>query len=209
MSKPQSQEDVLYLQRACSVCGLYQGPLDGTWSPAISKAEADLDAKVASIRAQYGLFDARSERNIATLIPPAQDAARRFMIAAKSSGLIVRIISGSRTYAEQDALFAIGRTSDLGRKHVTNAKGGESNHNFGIAGDVGIFTADGHYLTGATPVEEASYKTLGAYIKAHVPGIEWGGDWTSFVDRPHYQLATGYGVTEIRKRFEAGKSLLA
>ena len=49
-------------------------------------------------------------------------------------GIKLRIIQGFRTYAEQDALYAQGRTKK--GKKVTNAKGGQSNHNLGLAIDV-------------------------------------------------------------------------
>ena len=45
----------------------------------------------------------------------------------------VRITQGLRTIAEQDALYAKGRTTP--GKKVTNAKGGQSVHNYGFAVD--------------------------------------------------------------------------
>ncbi|HUQ94203.1 MAG TPA: M15 family metallopeptidase, partial [Bryobacteraceae bacterium] len=60
-------------------------------------------------------FDERTEKNIATLTPRTQLAARRFMekavAAMQPEGIDVRIISGTRTYAEQNALYAKGRTA--------------------------------------------------------------------------------------------------
>jgi len=66
----------------------------------------------------------------------------------------MKIISGLRTYAEQDALYAQGRAK-TGPK-VTNARGGYSNHNFGIAFDVGVFEGN-RYLP-----DSAKYKAVGA-----------------------------------------------
>lgn len=207
MSSPLSKAEVLYLQRTCACSGLYSGPLDGRWSPAVEAAEARLAVRCEEIKVELGTFDTRSERNIATLMPAAQRVARNFMRAAATFPLPVRIISGSRTYAEQDALFAIGRTTQLNRKPVTKAKGGQSNHNFGIAWDVGIFAADGRYLDGSKAGDETQYKKLGAHIKNIVTAIEWGGDWAGFVDMPHYQLATGKTVAKVRQAFEAGTDL--
>lgn len=207
MSQSLTREEILYLQRTAACCGLYAGPIDGKWSPTVERAEQDLDAERQALRAAIGQFDPRTERNIATLMPPAQKAAREFMKAAASFPLTVRIISGSRTYAEQDALYAIGRTIRTSERSVTKARGGQSNHNFGVAWDVGIFDAAGKYYTGATKAEQKAYADLGALIKAKVAKIEWGGDWKSFVDMPHYQLATGARSTaEVRKLFEAGKA---
>ena len=39
--------------------------------------------------------------------------------------------------------------------------------------------------------------------------IEWGGNWSGFVDRPHYQLGTGLKITDVRSRFEEGKPYFA
>lgn len=147
-------------------------------------------------------FDDRTERNIATLLPKAQAAARRFMeaaIAAMSKhGIDVRIISGTRTYKEQDELYAKGRTKP-GPK-VTNARGGYSNHNFGVAFDIGLF-AGKKYLG-----ESKHYKELGKIGREQ--GLEWGGDWQSFKDEPHYQLKTGLTLAEMRDRVAKGKAIV-
>ena len=98
--------------------------------------------------------NARSERVIATLHARVQPYARALYFKAREHGLTINIISGLRSYAEQDALYAQGRTR-AGKK-VTNARGGYSNHNFGIAFDVGLFERN-QYL-GESPL----YKAVGA-----------------------------------------------
>src|ERR1700704_435919 len=85
--------------------------------------------------------DERSEKNIRTLRPEVQPLARKLIETAVEQGINAKVISGLRTYAEQDALYAQGRTQS-GPK-VTKARGGYSWHNFGMAFDVGIFSADG------------------------------------------------------------------
>lgn len=190
-------DDILFLQRILASSGFYKGPLNGKWSAAVDAAEEAFFAEGERIKGQFGAFDPRSEGNITTLVPAAQIKARQFLAAVANQPLTYRIISGTRTYAEQDAL-------EKKRPRVTKAKGGQSNHNFGIAWDVGIFQ-DGKYFTGDTPKEDKAYVALGALIKANVPGVEWGGDWSTFVDKPHYQLKTGKSVTEIRTLLEKGK----
>ena len=142
-------------------------------------------------------FDERTESNIATLHPNAQEAARRFMAAVipamEPEGVTVKIISGTRTYAEQDALFAK-------RPKVTNARGGYSNHNFGIAWDIGLFK-DGRYLE-----DSPHYRTCGEFGRAQ--GLEWGGDWKSIVDEPHFEVRTGLTMAQKRERVAAGQSIL-
>lgn len=193
-------DDVLFYQRLLQVCGLYHDRLDGIWGPNTDQADNDFTEKGEALKAEYGAFDARTEKNIATLHLEAQRLARIFMSAAADFDVTVKIISGTRSYAEQDALFAKGRTApgDI----VTNAKGGQSNHNFGIAWDIGLFK-DGAYLAGGNDDEISLYAKVSSL---RPDGVEWGGNWTTFKDPPHYQVETGLTVSKVRERFEKGHS---
>ena len=145
-------------------------------------------------------FDERTERNIATLIPAAQAAARRFMTVAvpamKRHGAEVRIICGTRTYSDQEALYAQGRTTK--GPVVTKARGGYSWHNFGVAWDCGIFQ-NGKYLE-----DSPLYAECGRIGEAQ--GLEWGGSW-GFSDEPHLQLRTGLTLAQMRERHESGQAI--
>ncbi len=195
-------DDLRFEQRLLKSAGFYKGRIDGLYGPLTAKAEDEASIAYARTRKTLGEFDARSEKNIATLMPAMQMAARKILAVARArealTGLRCVVLSGTRTYAEQDRLFAK-------RPKVTNARGGQSNHNFGIAIDVGLFKG-AKYLTGATKAETKAYADLGAAVKAAVHGVEWGGDWKSFVDMPHYQLATGKTLAQVRGLFEAGKA---
>ena len=154
-----------------------------------------------------GVTDSRSEKAIATLLPEVQPYARALVHKAAAVGITIKVIDGTRTWAEQDALYAQGRTRPGGI--VTNAKGGESNHNFGIAFDIGVF--EGSRYLGDSPKYKA-VGTLGIEL-----GLEWGGDWKSLVDQPHFQLRPRWAqeLTErqmlagLRARREASEPLLA
>lgn len=151
--------------------------------------------------------DARSEKNIATLLPEVQPMARALVQKAALNGIRIKVISGLRTYAEQDELYAQGRTKP-GPK-VTNARGGYSNHNFGIAFDIGIFEGQ-KYLP-----DSVKYKTVGAL--GTDLGLEWGGNWKSIVDQPHFELRPPWAVglaekemlAELRGRVAAGTPVFA
>ena len=192
-------EDVIFLQRLLKCCDFYHGAINGTWSSTTDAAVAQFEAHSGAIAAELGTFDVASERYIRTLQPKAQREARAFLARVLQAGIPARIISGTRTYAEQNLLYRKGRFGDTS-PIVTKARGGHSNHNFGIAWDIGIFK-NGKYL-GSSPL----------YAKAasvgKVPGIEWGGDWTSFVDEPHYQLATGVTLAAVRTSFEVGEAFV-
>ncbi len=87
--------------------------------------------------------------------------ARIFMNTILDEGINARIISGTRTYEEQNALFRQGRWGNP-PPIVTNAKGGKSNHNFGIAWDIEIFSEDGRYFTEFAPYRQAGQIALAA-----------------------------------------------
>lgn len=156
-----------------------------------------VDFKPVSIT---GPVDARSEKNIATLLPEVRPYARALVHKAAAVGITIKVISALRTYAEQDALFAK-------RPKVTNARGGYSNHNFGIAFDIGIFDSDAYIP------DSPRYKVIGA-LGVEL-GLDWGGNWKSIVDEPHFQLRPKWAkeinessmLAELRKRKAAGNSL--
>lgn len=159
------------------------------------------EAVADELRISLGAFDSRSERNIATLSLKAQREARLFLGRQRKEGGLVRIISGTRTYAEQNTLFRKGRFGNPGPV-VTNASGGYSNHNFGIAWDIGVFTPGGGYLSDGPEYAQAAKLGL-------IGPVEWGGNWKSIVDLPHFQLALGLRVSELRSAFENGDKIAA
>jgi peptidoglycan LD-endopeptidase CwlK len=196
MSQQLFEDDVKFLQRFLKSAGFNPGAIDGIWGSRTDAAENAFINKSQEIAAIYGTFHQRSERNIMTLHPQAQEAARQFLKRLQDGEINARIISGTRTYAEQDALYAQGRTRP--GNIVTNAKGGQSNHNFGIAWDIGIFNSQGAYLPESPLYDQAAEIGL-------VEGLEWGGNWQSFRDKPHYQKLTGLSIQEVRERFEQGE----
>ncbi len=146
-------------------------------------------------------IDERSERNIATLKSEVQPLARQLIKRAVAQGINAKVISGSRTYAEQNELYAQGRTKP--GQIVTKARGGHSWHNFGLAFDIGIFSSDSKIYYG----DSASYAMCGQIGKEL--GLQWGGDWQDFQDEPHFQYnPVGYSLAELRQRTEEGLNLL-
>jgi peptidoglycan L-alanyl-D-glutamate endopeptidase CwlK len=202
MSSPLFADDVKFYQRILRLAGHYDDAIDGVWGEHTEAGDQAFQAEYDAIGTELGTFDPRTEGNIRTLLPETQRAARRFLRTAANGmdGFAVKVLSGTRTYAEQNALFSQGRNGNPG-KIVTNARGGESNHNFGIAWDVGLFRG-GSYLTGDAPGDEDAYKRLADI--ALTARLEWGGSWVGFVDRPHYQLRTDLTLTQVRTEFENG-----
>jgi peptidoglycan L-alanyl-D-glutamate endopeptidase CwlK len=200
MSGGMLHEDVLFFQRLLKAEGLYNGKLDGIWGPLTEAASNEFEEKSKQIKEEIASFDSRTEAHIRTLLLKAQREARVFMKKVLDAGINAKIISGTRTYAEQNNLFRQGRFGNPGPV-VTKARGGRSNHNFGIAWDIGIFTTTGGFIT----LDKAYDKPAEVGISET---LEWGGNWRSFVDKPHYQLKVGEKITIVRARFEAGENFV-
>mgnify|MGYP001588100493 FL=1 len=98
--------------------------------------------------------------------------------ACKSAKLRVKLTDGLRSFAEQDELYAQGRTKP--GKVVTMAKGGQSIHQFGLAADFCFLTSKGEATW------DGDWRLFGKMVRG--VGLEWGGDWKRFVDRPHVQM---------------------
>jgi peptidoglycan L-alanyl-D-glutamate endopeptidase CwlK len=122
--------------------------------------------------------DDRSEKNIATLIPALQPIARELVRRCVKAGWWVKVICGRRTYAEQEELYAKGRTEP--GKIVTNARAGYSMHNFGLAFDIGIFDGTTYIPDGL------GYKAAG--LIGRDLGLVWGADFKTINDEPHFEI---------------------
>ena len=158
------------------------------------------------------MIDERSAKFIATLSPEVRDAFIAFIVDAKElvakSGLDYRVICGTRTFEEQAALYAKGRTAP-GLK-VTNAKPGSSMHNFGLAIDCGVFKGK-VYMDGSTPADaklaDLMHKHVSTLCEKH--RLRWGGKFKKLYDAPHFEYDTPYSLAELCARREAKKSLIA
>lgn len=196
-------KDTTYLQRLLNFAGYNCGTVDGIRGAKTNKAvEQWLLDEDAHIR-KWGKLDDRSEKNLQTIIPFLQRDIRRWFKEKvtpwmQKNNITVKIICGTRTYQEQDELYAKGRTKP-GNK-VTNAKGGYSLHNFAVAIDLGIFNKDGDYFT-----DDKWYRKLVADCGCPDEMLN-GGDWKSLSDYPHYQWDRyGSTSTKIRNVFNGGK----
>jgi hypothetical protein len=121
-----------------------------------------------------------SERRLQQLHPALATAVRAMIADLASQGIVVEVVQGLRTFAEQDALYAKGRTTP--GAIVTQARGGESNHNYGLAVDLCPFTNDKPDWNAPMAV----WAAIGS--SAAERGLEWGGQWKKFLDKPHVQL---------------------
>lgn len=187
--------------------GIY-GPLTaGAIWRELNRLSSDSEAEPPEEEAEHGL-DERTLGYIDTLDPKVRENFRHFARLAKATaatlGCDYIMISGNRTWAEQNELYAQGRTKP--GKRVTNARGGFSNHNFGIAGDFGVFR-NGAYMDNDNPALAAKvHKACSQH--AATCGLEWGGSWNSLKDLPHYEIPTGLTSRQKRNVFEKRGSIV-
>jgi peptidoglycan L-alanyl-D-glutamate endopeptidase CwlK len=123
---------------------------------------------------------------------------------------ICRFAYTHRTFAEQDALYAQGRTKK-GTK-VTNARGGQSYHNYGLAIDIVLLVdadKNGTFETASWDTKsdfdgdnKADWQEVVAIFKRY--GYEWGGDW-KFVDAPHFQKTFGKSIIDLQQLHKSDK----
>lgn len=120
-----------------------------------------------------------------------QESSRAFSSFFRSldeAGIEYKGVSHWRSGELQDQLHSRGRSKP--GKIVTNAKAGQSYHNWGLAHDISF--PKGNHAEAARIAKQY--------------GIEWGGDWKSFPDPPHFQYRGGmlrkWSTREIRDIFQ-------
>lgn len=94
-------------------------------------------------------------------------------------GIRLRFTHTYRSFEEQDKLFNQ-------RPKVTNAKGGQSIHNYGLAFDIVILKQDAKGKWHASWDVDEYWLKVADYFKRK--GMTWGGDWKSFKDYPHFEF---------------------
>lgn len=135
-----------------------------------------------------------SKRRLSQVHPELARRVTSLIESLVQQGLTVEIVQGLRTFAEQDGLFAQGRT--MPGKRVTNARGGQSNHNYGLAVDLCIF------VNGKPNWEAPQREWQMIGVAAERLGLEWGGRW-KFVDLPHVQLQ-GLSLAQCQSLYKQG-----
>lgn len=104
------------------------------------------------------------------------------------------ITEAHRSFKRSDDLYAQGRTKP--GSIVTNAKGGQSIHNYYLAIDF-VLLINGKMSW----VVDENWKKVAAIFKKH--GFTWGGDWKSFKDYPHFEKTNGYSLKQIQAKYAA------
>ncbi|MEK3683464.1 M15 family metallopeptidase [Paenibacillus sp. FSL R10-2736] len=136
---------------------------------------------------------------LGNLHPVLLAGATELIRRSYARGIPILITQGMRTIAEQNALYAQGRTKK--GAIVTNAKGGNSYHNYGLAIDFALLLPDGKSVSWDMKRDGDGDKVADwqeVAQEAKKLGFEWGGDWSSFKDYSHLQMTFGLTTAELR-----------
>jgi peptidoglycan L-alanyl-D-glutamate endopeptidase CwlK len=139
-----------------------------------------------------------NSRSLDDLHPYVKYLAEELIRYCNNAGIDIIVISTYRDIESQNSLYAQGRTKP-GNK-VTNAKGGQSFHNWQVAFDVVPLKA-GKPIWDTSGPNAKVWQTIG---KLGVDlGLEWAGNWKTFKEFPHFQFTAGLTCAD----FQAGKTL--
>jgi peptidoglycan L-alanyl-D-glutamate endopeptidase CwlK len=149
--------------------------------------------------------DKITEQRIALLHPKRRYEVAKILELAEAKfpkNMAIRVVQGLRTFEEQDALYNK-------KPKVSNAKGGQSFHNYGLAIDFSLL----HDKDNNGSYEELSWDTAIDFDKDGVidwqevisefekAGWEWGGKWRTFKDLPHCQKTDGYTWRQLLEKY--------
>lgn len=132
----------------------------------------------------------KNSRDINDLIPQVRDKCNQFVAECKKQGIDVLITSTLRDNESQNALYAQGRTTQ--GNIVTNAKAGESFHNYGCAFDF-VPLVNGKAVWSDLKL----FERCGVIAESF--GLEWAGRWKSFKEMAHCQYTGGLTIKDLKE----------
>jgi peptidoglycan L-alanyl-D-glutamate endopeptidase CwlK len=152
------------------------------------------------------MIDAKTMERIALMHPKLREESRDIYFeisAALTSKTFCRFSHTLRTFAEQDAIYAQGRTTK--GPIVSMAKAGLSPHNYGLAIDIVLIDGKNAIWDVKKDFDgdgKADWMEVVTIFKQY--GWTWGGDW-KFRDAPHFEKTFGYSTRSLLSMYNAGK----
>lgn len=135
-----------------------------------------------------------TSRSVDDLDPDVRTKAVALQIKVKQEhGIDVLIYCTYRDNEAQDELYSHGRNGDT-RPVVTNARGGQSAHNYRRAFDCVPLVLGKPMWDANDPHSGYMIGMVGAAGEAL--GLEWAGRWTSFRELVHYQDLAGLSIAD-------------
>jgi peptidoglycan L-alanyl-D-glutamate endopeptidase CwlK len=145
-----------------------------------------------------------------TRLHPVVAAKKDELVAlSKNVGIDVVITDDFRSTDEQNALYRKGRNDE--GAIVTQVKGGQSYHNYGLAIDFALGAPGGKVLWDLEYDGNRNGKSdwMEVVTIAKQLGFSWGGDWANFRDYPHLQMDFGYSIGELQRGWRPPERLAA
>lgn len=124
------------------------------------------------------------------LLPLVERKKNTLIKVMQILGTPIAMTNGYRSFEEQERLYAQGRSTP--GPIVTNARGGQSYHQYGVAFDVAFLVNGKLSWDNSLP-----WQRLGKW--GEFIGLEWGGRWVELIDRPHFQLTKGYSLDQFKR----------
>lgn len=137
--------------------------------------------------------------NLNGLNPIVREATERLIANCEARGVDIRITQGYRSISEQNTLFAQGRTKP-GEK-VTDARGGQSYHNYGLAIDFCLLIngKQASWSMVADGDKDGVRDWAEVVNEAKRLGFAWGGDWSGWKDYPHFEMTFGLSISDLQR----------
>jgi peptidoglycan L-alanyl-D-glutamate endopeptidase CwlK len=156
----------------------------------------------------------KSKSRLVGLHPAVLAGANALIERSYARGVPIVTTQGLRTKSEQNTLYAKSRTQEqlnaVGLSHVTaqpkekwvtNAIGGTSNHNYGLAIDFALLMPNGStvswdMLRDGDGDKAADWNEVVQEAKSL--GFFWGGDFKSIYDAPHFEMTFGLSIKQLQ-----------
>ena len=144
-------------------------------------------------------LDNKEKPAITGLHPYVLKQKNELVRLTKQRGITIIITDGYRSHEEQTRIYNQGRTTE--GDIVTNAKAGQSLHNYGLAIDFALKLEDGSVIWDMEYDGNGNGKSdwMEVVAIAKELGFEWGGDWNKFPDYPHLQMDFGLTIRELQR----------
>lgn len=129
------------------------------------------------------------------------------IVPTLSSNVYCRFAYTLRTFEQQNEMYAQGRTKlfdNLGKRvgKITNAKGGQSYHNYGLALDIVLINGRNASWSDSIDFDNDGVADWMEIVKIFKDnGWEWGGDWIGLIDKPHFQKTFGYSWQQLFEKY--------
>ena len=153
------------------------GPLDGVWGPKTQRAYNDWRAKKYGNKTELPFANIPGKSKLEGVHP---DLVRVVVRASQITEQPFRILEGQRTKERQRKLVARGASKTMNSRHIPG--------NNGLAHAVDLGALHGGQISWSWPLYYKIADAMKQAAKDEGVNIEWGGDWKSFKDGPHYQL---------------------